>query len=137
MTPDLFDVVHVEPVLSVQIGSHLLQSSCLDRKERLISATESSLSSTLSVTEFSDSDWLSSESSTGTQDTDASELQLVEPMEVVEEAEEAWRDQVEAVLLGLRKKDVPLEGDFFRGWCCSVCCCWDRSCWLMMIWMSS
>jgi len=25
MTPDLFDVVHVEPVLSVQIGSHLLQ----------------------------------------------------------------------------------------------------------------
>lgn len=39
-------------------------SSCLDRKERLISATESSLSSTLSDTEFSDSDWLSPESST-------------------------------------------------------------------------
>lgn len=39
-------------------------SSCLERKERLISATESSLSSTLSETEFSDSDWLSPESST-------------------------------------------------------------------------
>lgn len=41
-------------------------SSCRDRKERLISATESSLSSTLSDTEFSDSDWLSPESSTVT-----------------------------------------------------------------------
>lgn len=39
-------------------------SSCRDRKERLISATESSFSSTLSDTEFSDSDWLSPESST-------------------------------------------------------------------------
>lgn len=45
------------------------QSSCLERKERLISATESSLSSTLSDTEFSDSDWLSPESSTTIQDT--------------------------------------------------------------------
>lgn len=44
-------------------------SSCLERKERLISATESSLSSTLSDTEFSDSDWLSPESSTTIQDT--------------------------------------------------------------------
>ena len=44
-------------------------SSCRDRKERLISATESSLSSTLSDTEFSDSDWLSPESSTVIQDT--------------------------------------------------------------------
>lgn len=44
-------------------------SSCLERKERLISATESSLSSTLSDTEFSDSDWLSPESSTAIQDT--------------------------------------------------------------------
>lgn len=43
-------------------------SSCLERKERLISATESSLSSTLSETEFSDSDWLSPES-TAIQDT--------------------------------------------------------------------
>lgn len=44
-------------------------SSCRDRKERLISATESSLSSTLSDTEFSDSDWLSPESSTVIQDS--------------------------------------------------------------------
>lgn len=46
------------------------QSSCRDRKERLISATESSLSSTLSETEFSDSDWLSPESSAKTVETE-------------------------------------------------------------------
>lgn len=40
----------------------------------------------------------------------------------------------EAILLGLRKKDMPLEVDFFWG---SSDCCWDLSCWLMMIWMSS
>lgn len=39
-------------------------NSCRDRNDRLISATESSFSSTLSDTEFSDSDWLSPESST-------------------------------------------------------------------------
>lgn len=39
-------------------------NSCRERNERLISATESSFSSTLSDTEFSDSDWLSPESST-------------------------------------------------------------------------
>lgn len=44
-------------------------SSWRDRKERLISATESSLSSTLSDTEFSESDWLSPESSTVIPDT--------------------------------------------------------------------
>lgn len=38
------------------------QSSCLERKDRLISATESSFSSMLSDTELSDSDWLSPES---------------------------------------------------------------------------
>lgn len=51
----------------------------------------------------------------------------------VEEVE-ACRVQVEAVLLGLRKKDMPLVVDFFCG---SSDCCWDLSCWLMMIWMSS
>lgn len=56
----------------------------------------------------------------------ASELQV--------EEEEACRVQVEAVLLGLRKKDMPLGVDFFGG---SSDCCWDLSCWLMMIWMSS
>lgn len=55
----------------------------------------------------------------------ASELQV--------EEEEACRVQVEAVLLGLRKKDKPLEMDF---WGSSDCCC-NLSCWLMMIWMSS
>lgn len=59
------------------------------------------------------------------------ELQV--EVEAVEE-EEDWRVQVEAVLLGLRKKDMPLEVDFFWG---SSDCCWDLSCWLMMIWMSS
>lgn len=44
-------------------------SSWRDRNERLISATESSLSSTLSDTEFSESDWLSPESSTVIPDT--------------------------------------------------------------------
>lgn len=38
------------------------QSSCRERKDRLISATESSFSSMLSDTELSDSDWLSPES---------------------------------------------------------------------------
>lgn len=47
---------------------------------------------------------------------------------------EDWRVQVEAVLLGLLKKDMPLEVDFFWG---SSDCCWVMSCWLMMIWMSS
>lgn len=61
----------------------------------------------------------------------ASEFQVEEEEE---EEEEGWRVQVEAVLLVLRKKDMPLEVDFF--WRCSDCC-WDRSCWLMMIWMSS
>lgn len=58
----------------------------------------------------------------------ASELQAEE------KEEEGWRVQVEAVLLGRRKKDMPLEVDFFWG---SSDCCWDLSCWLMMIWMSS
>lgn len=43
-------------------------NSCRDLNERLISATESSFSSTLSDTEFSDSDWLSPESSTVEED---------------------------------------------------------------------
>lgn len=60
----------------------------------------------------------------------ASELQVVE-----EEEEEGWRVQVEAVLLGLLKKDMPLEVDFFGGGCSD--CCWVLSCWLMMTWMSS
>lgn len=51
-----------------------------------------------------------------------------------EEEEEACRVHVEAVLLGLRKKDMPFGVDFFWG---SSDCCWDFSCWLMMIWMSS
>lgn len=59
----------------------------------------------------------------------ASELQMEEEDEV-----EGWRVQVEDVLLGLRKKEMPLEVDFF--WGSSDCCC-DLSCWLMMIWMSS
>lgn len=56
----------------------------------------------------------------------ASELQV--------EEEEVCRVQVEAVLLGLRKKDVSLGVDFF--WGSSDCCC-NLSCWLMTIWMSS
>lgn len=51
-----------------------------------------------------------------------------------EEEEESWRVQVEAVLLGRRKNDRPLEVGFLLG--CSVSCC-DFSCWLMTIWMSS
>lgn len=42
--------------------------------------------------------------------------------------------QALVVRLGLRKKDMPLEVDFFWG---SSNWCWDLSCWLMMIWMSS
>lgn len=54
--------------------------------------------------------------------------------EFQEEADD-WRDQDEAVLLGLRKNDMLLlEAGFF--WGCSNCC-WDLSCWLMKIWMSS
>lgn len=69
-------------------------SSWRDRKERLISATESSLSSTLSDTEFSESDWLSPESST-----------------VIVKQETMW--------LNLRQMFVWLIVMFIRRWCLS------------------
>lgn len=48
--------------------------------------------------------------------------------------EEGCHVHMEPFLLGLWKNDVPLEMGFL--WGCSDCC-WDLSCWLMTIWMSS